>query len=98
MNNIRDEKWLKEFGEHFRGLRKKQKFTQKALAFEAEVEISQISRLETGKINPTLTSLLTYAKALKIPATLLLDFNLEGDFGKKSISVGKKSKGTSKSA
>lgn len=77
MNNTRDEKWLKEFGEHFRDVRRRLKWTQKSLAFEAEVEISQISRLENGKINSTVTSLLTYAKAMKISASVLFEFDPE---------------------
>ena len=60
--------------------------TQKALAFEAEVEISQISRLENGKINPTVTSLLTYAKAMKISASLLLDFSPDKELIRKNPS------------
>jgi len=37
-----------------------------ALANLAEIELSQIFRIETGKINPKLTTILTIAKALGI--------------------------------
>jgi transcriptional regulator with XRE-family HTH domain len=45
-----------------------------SLAFEADVEISQIFRIEKGVINPTLTSLSAIAKALNIPLKDLTDF------------------------
>lgn len=82
MNHTRDEKWLKAFGEHFRMIRLRLKLTQKNLAFESEVEVSQISRLENGKINPTVTSLLTYAKAMNISASELFEFDPEKEIVK----------------
>ena len=78
MNNTRDKIALKEFGEHFRKIRRAQKFTQKALAVEADVEISQVSRLENGITNPTVTTILLFAKALKVPASLLFDYKGAG--------------------
>lgn len=65
---------MKEFGEHFRKIRRSQKFTQKSLAHEADIEISQISRLENGITNPTVTTILILAKAMKIPASVLFDY------------------------
>ena len=74
MNNLRDKEILEAFGAHFRAKRKQKKLTLKALAFEAEVELSQIYRIEHGKINPTLTTLKALAKALGIPVMELMDF------------------------
>jgi len=37
-----------------------------ALANLAEIELSQIYRIETGKINPKLTTIMLVAKALEI--------------------------------
>ena len=74
MNNIRDEAILKQFGAHFREKRKEKRLTLKALAFEADVELSQIYRIEHGKVNPTLTTLKALAKALDIPIVELMDF------------------------
>jgi len=62
------------FGSQIRKLRKAKKWTMKDLAFEADVELSQIHRIEKGKINPTLTTILLLADALQIPATKLFDF------------------------
>ncbi|QIL42645.1 helix-turn-helix transcriptional regulator [Pedobacter sp. HDW13] len=57
---------LKAFGENLRKLRKEKKLTMEALANLAEIELSQIYRIETGKINPKLTTILLIAKALNI--------------------------------
>ncbi len=41
------------------------------LAHQAEIELSQVSRIETGKINPKLTTILNIARALEVsPADL----------------------------
>lgn len=49
-------------------------FTQEELAYESGISLSQIARIETGKINPTLCTLITIANTLKIKAPELLDF------------------------
>jgi transcriptional regulator with XRE-family HTH domain len=74
MNNTRDEKRLIEFGHQIRKLRQAKKLTLEALAFEAEIEISQVHRIEKGKINPTLTTILLLADALKVSPTKLFDY------------------------
>jgi transcriptional regulator with XRE-family HTH domain len=74
MNNTRDEIRLKEFGEHFRRIRKSKHFSQKDLAFEADIEVSQISRIENGIINTTVTTILLLAEALDIPPAKLFDY------------------------
>ncbi len=74
MNNIRDVKRLAAFGAYVRKLRKAQALTMKELAFEADIELSQVHRIEKGRINPTLTTILALADALKIPASTLFEF------------------------
>lgn len=44
------------------------------LSFMADVELSQIYRIEKGKINPTLTTLKTIADALEISYGELFSF------------------------
>jgi transcriptional regulator with XRE-family HTH domain len=46
--------------------------TLQQLAFEADMEISQIHRVEKGKINPTLTTLDALAKGLGVTLSELL--------------------------
>ena len=42
------------------------RITLEQLAFEADIELSQVHRVEIGKINPTLTTLIALAKGLGI--------------------------------
>lgn len=74
MNYLRDNKILIAFGNNVRKLRNAKKLSLEALAFEADVELSQIYRLEKGKINPTLTTILAIAKALDIEPAELFKF------------------------
>ncbi len=66
MNNLRDQEVLIEFGNKLKDLRTSKGLTLQQLAFEAEMEISQVHRVEKGKINPTLTTLNALAKGLGI--------------------------------
>lgn len=54
------------FGKKVRLKRKEKKMPMQMLANIAEIEISQIYRIETGKINPKLTTILKIAEALEI--------------------------------
>jgi transcriptional regulator with XRE-family HTH domain len=74
VNNTRDEKRLKEFGLQIRKFRKAKKLTLEGLAFEADIELSQVHRIEKGKINPTLTTILLLADALEISPSKLFDY------------------------
>jgi len=57
---------LRNFGNNLRRIRKEKDLSMEALANLAEIELSQIFRIETGKINPKLTTILTIARALGI--------------------------------
>ncbi len=72
MNNLRDQELLIEFGNKLKDLRTSKGLTLQQLAFEAEMEISQVHRVEKGKINPTLTTLNALAKGLGITLTELI--------------------------
>jgi transcriptional regulator with XRE-family HTH domain len=72
MNNLRDQEVLIEFGNKLKDLRTLKGLTLQQLAFEAEMEISQVHRVEKGKINPTLTTLNALAKGLGITLTELI--------------------------
>ena len=74
MNNLRDKKLLIAFGLNLRKIRKNNKLTLEELAFEADIELSQVYRIEKGLVNPTLSTLNTLAKALKINLSELLNF------------------------
>lgn len=74
MNNTRDTDLLIRFGNHLRLLRKSKKLSLEKLALEADVEISQIHRIEKGKINPTLSTLNLLAHALEMDLQDLMKF------------------------
>lgn len=57
---------LKNFGSNLRKIRMEKKLSMETVANLAEIELSQIYRIETGKINPKLTTILKIAKALDI--------------------------------
>ena len=48
--------------------------TIEELANKADIEISQVHRIESGNINTTLSTLSALAKALSIPLKSLVDF------------------------
>ncbi len=50
MITLRDEKVLRKFGKHVKQLRERAGLTQAQLANDMNVEISQISRIERGKV------------------------------------------------
>jgi transcriptional regulator with XRE-family HTH domain len=72
MNNLRDKYTLDNFGARLKELRLKKGMTLEQLAFEADIELSQVHRVEKGKINPTLTTLMALAKGLDITLAELM--------------------------
>jgi transcriptional regulator with XRE-family HTH domain len=70
--NFRDEKWLIEFGNNLKKIREQKNFTQEKLAYDSELSLSQIARIETGKTNPTLCTIIVIAKTLNVDPSLLL--------------------------
>ncbi len=74
MNNIRDQKLINRFGEHLRAIRKEKGLTMTELSYMVGVEYRQISNIETGKVNCTLSTLNALSKALNIPLKDLMDF------------------------
>lgn len=71
---LRNEIYLKEFGRNLKKLRQEKGVTQTQLSFNADVELSQIARIELGKINPTICTLKAIAEALEIEQKNLFDF------------------------
>jgi transcriptional regulator with XRE-family HTH domain len=73
---IYDEEGLKLLAEQLKKVRVKKNFTQESLAYEAEITLSQIARIETAKINPTVSTIFKLARALQVPVSDLFDFKL----------------------
>ena len=74
VNNVKDIKYIKCFGENLRDIRTNQKMSQEVLAFTSDIPISQVGRIERGEINTTISTVKVLAKALDIPIKKLFDF------------------------
>ena len=57
---------LTSFGKNLRLARLAKGFTQEQLANELDIEISQISRIERGVINTSVTTLYSISKVLNV--------------------------------
>jgi len=70
---------LKKIGDKVREIRLHKKMTQKELAFDLDIEISQITRIETGKINTSILNLFKIAKALEVDIKEFFNFKIDKD-------------------
>lgn len=75
VNKIRNEAYLKAFGENLRKIRKSTGMTMMDLAFEAEIEYSQIAKIEKGLINTTISTVYQLSTAMKVKAEDLFQFS-----------------------
>tara|TARA_R110002050_G_scaffold237585_1_gene373623 strand:+ start:49696 stop:49920 length:225 start_codon:yes stop_codon:yes gene_type:complete len=71
---IDENEFLLSFGKNLRRLRKSKGFTQEFLANEIGVEISQISRIERGIINTSISNAFRIAKVLDIKISELFEW------------------------
>ncbi|WP_227873894.1 helix-turn-helix domain-containing protein [Flavobacterium nackdongense] len=75
MDNQDKKSILITFGANLRQLRLAKGFTQEQLANELGVEISQISRIERGVINTSVTTLYAISKTLQIDVSEFFIFD-----------------------
>ena len=71
---IFEEEGLKLLAERLKQLRNQKKITQEELAYRSDITLSQIARIETVKINPTVSTLFRIAKALDVEIAELFNF------------------------
>ena len=71
-----DQKGIEAFAYQLKTIRIREGYTQSQLAFETGLSLSQIARIETARINPTLSTVFTLARTLDIPLKELFDFEL----------------------
>lgn len=71
-----DKKGIEAFAEQLKKIRLKEGYTQNQLAFESGLSLSQIARIETARINPTLSTVFALARTLDVPLKELFDFEL----------------------
>ena len=70
---------MKAFGLRLREIRKSKNLSQQQLAYSADLELSQISRIERGIINTSISQAFQIAKALNIHIKVLFDFDIEDE-------------------
>lgn len=73
MPYYRHDKFLKQFGNNLRELRVQKGLTQEDLAFEAELDLTQIGRIERGVTNTSISIAYKLAKALKVNVKQLFE-------------------------
>ena len=75
MDNLDRNTILINFGNKLRITRLAKGFTQEQLANELGIEISQISRIERGVINTSVTTLYSISKVLNVDVSELFIFD-----------------------
>ena len=71
---IYDEEGLSLLAKRLKEIRAEKGFTQEDLAYESDIALSQIARIETSRINPTVSTIFRIARTLDIPVSELFNF------------------------
>lgn len=66
MNNVKNQKIIKAFGQRLREIRISKGVSQELLANNADIPISQVGRIERGEVNTTISTVYALATALEI--------------------------------
>jgi len=67
----------KKFGAHLQKLRESKQMSLLEVSYNCSLDNSNISKIEQGKFNVTLRTMIELAKGLDIPPKKLLEFELE---------------------
>ncbi|WP_276345635.1 helix-turn-helix transcriptional regulator [Daejeonella sp. JGW-45] len=74
MINTKDPALIKAFGDRIRSLRKEKKLSMEKLAELSDIDYRQLSYVELGEVNTTISTASAIAKGLDIPLRELFDF------------------------
>ena len=74
---IFDKQGLEAFAAHLKKTRKELGITQTQLAYKAGISLTQIARIETVRINPTLSTVFSIVRGLDISLTRMFNFQLQ---------------------
>jgi transcriptional regulator with XRE-family HTH domain len=77
MINNNDKKALKKFGLHLAKLRKQKELSLREMASNCDIDNSKIAKIEKGRVNVTLTTIIELAKGLNIQPKELFDYNFD---------------------
>ncbi|WP_295676725.1 helix-turn-helix transcriptional regulator [uncultured Mucilaginibacter sp.] len=75
MNNVRNDEIIKAFGNKVRFLRKEKKYTMEKLAELAGIDYRQLSYIEHGRFNVTISTIAALADALQLTLSELLQLD-----------------------
>jgi putative transcriptional regulator len=70
---------LKNFGQHIKQMRKSKGLTQIEVASAMRRDQQSLQRVESGRVNPSLTYLIELATALNVPFPELVDFSFTAE-------------------
>ncbi|PXY45237.1 helix-turn-helix transcriptional regulator [Flavobacterium hydrophilum] len=73
---IFDEEGLQMLARRLKEIRSEKGLTQEELAYRSEITLSQIARIETVRINPTVSTIFKIARTLEVPLSELFNFEL----------------------
>ncbi|MDL2141793.1 helix-turn-helix transcriptional regulator [Flavobacterium tructae] len=73
---IFDQEGLELLAKRLKEIRAEKRISQEELAYRSEITLSQIARIETVRINPTVSTIFKIARTLDIPLSELFDFKL----------------------
>lgn len=73
---IYDEEGLTLLTQTLKQVRAKKKYTQEDLAYESGLRLSQVARIETVKINPTVGTIFRITRTLDVDVSDLFEFKL----------------------
>ncbi len=73
---IFDEKGLAAFATQLKKVRKDKGYTQEKLSDESGITLSQIARIETVKINPSLSTIFVLMRTLDMQPNEMFNFKL----------------------
>ena len=73
MHAVRNQKLLNRLAKNLKLARKARGFTQEDLAYKSGLALSQIARIETGKLNTSYSTLVAILNALGAEANELFD-------------------------
>jgi len=75
LDSIRSKEILKKIGETLHQKRKEKKLSMRKLANIAGVDYSQIDKIEKGRLNCTILTIIAIGEALEISVGELLEYN-----------------------
>ena len=74
MTKIRDNGFLKRFGENLRRLRELKGLSQEELYFRANLSKNQVGNIERGEVNTTISTAYALSQALGVDLSELFNF------------------------